>query len=407
VLDWFALTPEFQAIIEQGYEVIYSPQKNGDNAWPRVRLGDVAEIIMGQSPKSEYYNTTGDGMPFLQGNRTFGMKYPTFDTFTTSLTKKAEPNDIIMSVRAPVGEVNITPITMCLGRGVCALRMKNKEQEFLYYLIKANIHKLLNKQSGTIFGSVNHKDIYNLDIHLPPLSIQRAIAATLSCMDDKIEMNNRINANLEAQAQAIFKSWFDSQGDKSWKYGKLSDIAMVNPQRNLKKGVHAPYLEMANLPTHGSFPSNWETKIFSGGMKFKNGDTILARITPCLENGKTAYINFMKEGEIGYGSTEYIVLSAKDGYPNEVLYFLARTEDFRNYAIKNMTGTSGRQRVSADIIERYKIKIPPKEAIDKYRTLFNSYMSIIRRNSLESRTLAAIRDALLPRLMSGEIEVKE
>ena len=163
---------------------------------------------------------------------------------------------------------------------------------------------------------------------------------------------------------------------------------------------------MSNLPTKSSFPTNWEERDFSGGMKFKNGDTVLARITPCLENGKTAYINFMKEDEIGFGSTEYIVLSAKDNYPNEMLYFLARTDDFRNYAIKNMTGTSGRQRVSGDMIGKYKMFIPPKEIITKYALFFKSCMSVIRQNSFESRTLATTRDALLPKLMSGEIEVE-
>ena len=91
----------------------------------KYKLEDIVDVTMGQSPKSEYYNTEGKGYPFLQGNRTFGFKYPTFDTYTTVMTKPAKAGDVIMSVRAPVGDLNITPVNMCLGRGVCSLRMKN------------------------------------------------------------------------------------------------------------------------------------------------------------------------------------------------------------------------------------------------------------------------------------------
>ena len=166
--------------------------------WEKVKLKDIANIIMGQSPKSEYYNIVGDGLPFLQGNRTFGLKYPVFDTYTTSPTKIAQPQDVIMSVRAPVGDLNITPVKMCLGRGVCAIRMENGNQEFLYYLMKHNVQNLLNRESGTIFGSVNRNDIGSLDVLVPENDkTQQKIAFVLSLLDNKIELNNRINNNLE------------------------------------------------------------------------------------------------------------------------------------------------------------------------------------------------------------------
>ena len=166
--------------------------------WIQTQLGSIADIMMGQSPKSEYYNSIGDGLPFLQGNRTFGDKYPHFDTYTTNPTKIAEANDIIMSVRAPVGDLNITPTKICVGRGVCALRMKNGNQEFLYYLMKNNVQNLLNRESGTVFGSVNRGDIGSLDVLVPENDkTQQKIAKILSALDDKIELNNKINNNLE------------------------------------------------------------------------------------------------------------------------------------------------------------------------------------------------------------------
>lgn len=163
----------------------------------KYKLQDIAEVTMGQSPKSEFYNTDGNGIPFLQGNRTFGLKYPTFDTFTTMVTKIAKAGDVIMSVRAPVGDLNITPVDICLGRGVCSLRMKNGNQEFLYYMMKYYMPQLINKESGTVFGSVNRNDINGLEIDIPDdIERQRKIARFLAMIDEKIQVNGEINNNL-------------------------------------------------------------------------------------------------------------------------------------------------------------------------------------------------------------------
>lgn len=163
------------------------------------RLEDIANVTMGQSPKSEFYNNHGEGMPFLQGNRTFGRLYPKFDTYTTQPTKVAEAGDIIMSVRAPVGDLNITPTQMCLGRGVCSLRMKNGNQEFLFYLMKHYVPQLIKKESGTVFGSVNRNDINGLEINIPhDAELQKRIGRYLGAIDEKIENNEKINDNLSA-----------------------------------------------------------------------------------------------------------------------------------------------------------------------------------------------------------------
>ena len=167
--------------------------------WVNCKLGDIATVTMGQSPKSEYYNSNGEGMPFLQGNRTFGRIYPTFDTYTTQPTKTAKAGDVIMSVRAPVGDLNITPVDMCLGRGVCSIRMNNNNQKFLFYLMKYTMPLLLSRESGTVFGSVNRNDINGLDVFVPEtFEEQERVAKVLSLIDEKIENNSKINDNLAA-----------------------------------------------------------------------------------------------------------------------------------------------------------------------------------------------------------------
>ena len=144
---------------------------------------------------------------------------------------------------------------------------------------------------------------------------------------------------------------------------------------------------------------------FGSGMRFINGDTLVARITPCLENGKTAYVDFLKDGEVGWGSTEYIVMRPKPPLPNEFAYCLARSVGFREFAIQSMTGTSGRQRVPAIALSQFLVPSPPKQITAIFgrvaQPLFAQASDAIR----GLRTLAVLRDALLPKLISGEIRI--
>jgi len=189
--------------------------------------------------------------------------------------------------------------------------------------------------------------------------------------------------------------------------GQLSDIAYINQLYKLKKGQVSTYVEMSNLPTKGSFPTAWEERAYNSGAKFMNGDTIMARISPCLENGKTAFISFLQKEVVGWGSTEYIVLSPKHPAYSEFLYFLARDKDFVRYAIMNMSGTSGRQRVSGDVIGKYGIVLPPIEKVESFSLYATTIMKTIYENCIQNIVLGKLRDALLPKLMSGEIDVSQ
>ena len=278
----------------------------------------------------------------------------------------------------------------------------------------------------------------NTPIKLPPLSEQRAIAHILGALDDKIELNRQTNETLEAMSRAIFKSWFvdfdparakaeghdpglpkplvdlfpDSFEDselgeipKGWGAMPLPEAIDVNPTRFLRKGVVAPYLDMANMPTQGHSPDEVIERPFGSGMRFLNGDTLVARITPCLENGKTAYVDFLQEGQIGWGSTEYIVLRPKPPLPAQFAYCLARSEEFRNFAIQSMTGSSGRQRVPAESLSHFLVVSPSARVAELFGRLIKPLFARASAATEQSRTLAAIRDALLPKLLSGEIRV--
>lgn len=187
----------------------------------------------------------------------------------------------------------------------------------------------------------------------------------------------------------------------------LSDIAVLNPKRILAKNTSARYIDMSQLSTSGCFPNSWEIRPYNGGMRFSNGDTLLARITPCLENGKAAFINFLDKEEIAFGSTEYIVMCSKGKYPPEFFYCLARYPSFVNYAIKNMNGSSGRQRVSAETIGKFKLPAISESDINFFKSIASLLFTIIKLKSLENIFLGQLRDTILPKLMSGMLDVSE
>ena len=280
------------------------------------------------------------------------------------------------------------------------------------------------------------ESLLGLPLALPE---QRAIAHILGTLDDKIELNRRMNETLEAMARALFKSWFvdfdpvrakmegrdtglprhlaelfssrlvDSElGEvpEGWGVGSLPELLDVNPERRLLKGQSAPYLNMASMPTKGHIPDEVVDRPFGSGMRFMNGDTLVARITPCLENGKTAYVDFLQDGQIGWGSTEYIVLRPRFPLPNEFAYYLARSIRFREFAIQSMTGTSGRQRVQAKALGQFLLSDPTKQVLEAFGDQVRPLMVRAAAATRESRSLAGLRDALLPKLISGELRVK-
>ena len=270
------------------------------------------------------------------------------------------------------------------------------------------LHYLINSMdlSGYITGSAQPKlsqaNLNAVTLQLPAIVEQKKIVSILSSLDDKIELNNKINENLQKQAFALFdKLIFDSDNTEC----QVSDIAYLNPKRPLSKNQVARCIDMSQLSTTGALPSGWEMKPFTGGMRLTNGDTLLARITPCLENGKAAFIDFLDENEVAFGSTEYIVLAPKEGIPAEFLYCLARYPAFVDYAVKNMNGSSGRQRVSAETIGQFAFPEVSKSCLSVFSANVAPMFRKMRCNFFENLRLGAIRNVLLPKLMNGEIEI--
>lgn len=164
---------------------------------------------------------------------------------------------------------------------------------------------------------------------------------------------------------------------------------------------------MASLGTSGHCVEAPIQREMGSGAKFRNGDTLLARITPCMENGKSAFVDFLAEDQIGWGSTEFLVLRPRAPLPEYLGYLLCRHPAFREYGIQSMSGTSGRQRIQNDVLGRYLIAVPGRDIASVFSEVVALIQKSIAANHETAQTLATLRDTLLPRLISGQLRIPE
>lgn len=397
--------------------------------WIELPLGDLIELKRGYDlPKSKR----------CHGNIPIVSSAGISDFHSDS---KVQAPGVVTGRYGTIGEVfyikeNFWPLNTTLY----VKDFKGNFPEFVYYLLKTfDFHKYSDKAA---VPGVNRNHLHMEMVRVPnDYDCQKKIASYLSKLDKKISLNTDINNTLEQMAQAIFKSWFvdfdpvkaKMNGEQpegmdaataslfpeklveselglipeGWEVGDLSDLMDFNPKRTLKKGTIAPYLDMKNMPTSGHLALDIYDREMGSGTKFKNGDSLLARITPCLENGKTAYVDFLEDGQVGWGSTEYIVMRSKSDSYKYFSYYMARFEPFRKFAIQGMTGTSGRQRAQAQTVQTMPFAIPPISILEKFDEFVAPNMQMIKSHGSENRTLAALRDILLPKLLSGEVNLEE
>lgn len=298
----------------------------------------------------------------------------------------------------------------------------NEEELNIRYLCYAlnqqlRLLKMMSSGSTTKFLTVRMLD--NLDIPLFGINIQTQIVNILSAYDDLIENNQKQIKLLEEAAQRIYKEWFvdlrfpGHENTKivdgvpeGWNWCKLEDAIQLDPKVTLTKERMKQFIPMSALSTSSMVldESQFTETTSNSGSKFQNGDTLLARITPCLENGKTAYVSGLKSDEGAVGSTEYIVMRAKT-INSYMVYLLARTDDFRQSAINSMSGSDGRQRVKSDKLKMLDYLHPTSELVEKFENVEEPIFEKIYRLSKQMQQAKQARDLLLPKLMSGEVEV--
>ena len=388
--------------------------------WQRITLGSVStKIGSGATPSggSNVYKLSGvplirsqnildfgfskDGLVYIDDNQAYELRSVTI-----------EKNDVLLNITGDsVARCCVVPdglVPARVNQHVAIIRLKPELANyiFVFYLLQQMKDELLmQSEIGATRKALTKGMIENLEVILPALPEQCAIAAVLSSLDDKIDLLHRQNKTLEAMAETLFRQWFVEEVEEDSEECTIIDLIEFNPTRKLVKGSVVPYLEMASLSNSTFNAVGWYDREFSSGTKFVNGDTLLARITPCLENGKTAYVTFLEDKQVAWGSTEYIVMRPKAGLHPFFAYVLARNNDFRDYAKGCLEGSSGRQRVNVDHLKNYPIKRPTEQAIKEFNLVAESMVPKLHLNALQIQTLEKLRDNLLPKLMSGEVRV--
>lgn len=387
--------------------------------WKVKSLGEISRVEGGGTPSTSDPSNFGGSTPWITpkdlsnyDNRYIsqGERSITDHGLKNSSAKLLPQGTVLLSTRAPVGYVAIAGQPVTTNQGFRSLiPTGGTVPEYIYYLLKSNTEILQNNASGSTFQELSGTRLSQLKFAVPPMSEQEEISGLLSSLDDKIELNRKMNKTLEEIGRALFKRWFvdfDSpDNDRQHKEVELKDFVDINPREKLRKGETARYVEMKDLPEKGMWTYSETRKTYKGGSKFRNGDTLMARITPCLENGKSAFVNFLDTSEVAFGSTEFIVLRAKNKTFEEFAYYLVRNDQFREYSIRSMIGSSGRQRVQTEAIQHYQLLLPSKDLVDRFHATMQPIFQQIRANAIENTKLIATRDSLLPRLMSGKLRI--
>ena len=336
-----------------------------------------------------------------------------------------QKGDIILTREAPLGEVGLVRYAenFFLGQRLVLLRANPSvcDNRFLLYALQFHDNKqaIIAKGVGATVLHLRVPECEKIEIRVPDLQTQRKIGNILFAYDNLIENNQKQIKLLEEAAQRLYKEWFVDLRfpgyettpvvdgvPEGWELCRVGDVIEFNPKVPLNKERLKQSVPMSALSTTSMVldADEFTTTFSNSGSRFQNDDTLLARITPCLENGKTAFVAGIESDEGAVGSTEFIVMRSK-GINPYMVYLLARNDSFRQSAINSMTGSDGRQRAQADKLKA----LPYLKPTDQIMMLFARYVELmfiqIQKKNEQNVRLRQARDRLLPKLMSGEVEV--
>ena len=365
--------------------------KNSD--LPFVEMADIKPWA--RTVGSKRRKKFAGGSKFLDGDVLVARITPSLENGKTSIYRASQSEKF-----TPAGGST----EFIVVRGIAGKSLS----EFAYYLLRTTdlrSYLIANMNGSSGRQRVQSDALRNYVVVLPPLEEQRRIAGVLGALDDKIESNLRTISLSESLILAHFSSLFNSEHVSAGT--ALSDLMEVNPRYSLKRESLAIKVSMQDIPSDFPVINTHTVMPVGAGSRFSNGDVLFARISPCLENGKTAIVDFLSSSEVGFGSTEFIVLSPRGEISTTWIYALARDPNFRETCRQAMSGSSGRQRLSADFFSRYTIATPKESDLVAFNEVTMPLLTFMGARRDENQRLTPLRDALLPELMSGRMRVDE
>lgn len=358
----------------------------------KYKLSEIMDLIGGGTPKTtkpEYWDGDIPWLSVKDFNNDFRFVYETEKHITelglnNSSTKLLQAGDIIISARGTVGEIATIPFPMAFNQSCYGLRAKKEivTADFLYYLIKHNIHVLKKNTHGSVFDTITRDTFAGIEVDIPDMDSQSKIAEILSNIDEKIEVNVRINENLQQQAQAFYASMFIDNADPAWIQGHLSDLITVKYGKDHKK------LGDGSYPVYGS----------GGIMRYVERPLYDKESVLIPRKGTLNNVMYVNQPFWSVDTMFYTEMKL----PNvaKFVYHFVKAKD-----LASMNAGSAVPSMTTDILNAMEVTIPSASALEEFESLVAPMYRAMQENDIQSSKLSELRDALLPKLMSGEIDV--
>lgn len=394
-------------------------------AWTIKPLGTMCEVVRGGSPRPimNYLTTSPTGVNWLkigdvgETDKYFTRAAERIKPEGTAKSRKVERGDLLLSNSMSFGRAFITLIDGYIHDGWLRLRSDERvlDKEYLYYFLLSPFaqNQFKSIATGSVVANLKSETVKALEVILPPLPEQKRIAAILSSLDDKIELNNKINANLEQQAQALFKAWFvdfEPFGGKmpeDWRCVTLGEVVTISKRIFSPSAVSEMQLEHYSIPAfdEGRFPVfEFSTSVKSNKFIVDKDCFMISKLNPTT---KRVWRPYCLSGT-AVCSTEFIVYKAKDVNMTDFLYSVIDSVTFSDFMCSHATGSTGsRQRTNPSETLAFELVVPSDDKLLEFQSIVAPMYAQIRTNAIENDRLRRIRDAVLPRLMSGEVDVSD
>jgi len=448
LLDWHRISPEFQKNIAKQYETIQHPHegKSIPQGWDYRKVAAIAEVIGGGTPKTKKDEYWGGDIPWLTPKDLSG-EHPRYVSHgERNITKAGLENSsarivpaktVLLTSRAPVGYVAMARNPITTNQGFRSLVVNDdNDPEFVYYLLLNNTDYLKQHAAGSTFQELSGSTLKSLEFLMPPLPEQKAIAHILGTLDDKIELNRRINETLEGIARAIFKSWFvdfdpvhaKAEGretglpkeiealfpdgfevselgviPKGWTEGTLAELTELNPEtwKPATAPEHIIYVDLANTK-NGVINSTQDYSFRDAPSRarrvLRSGDTIVGTVRP--GNRSFAYVSI--DGLTG--STGFAVLRPKRNAAREFVYLCATQKDSIDH-LAHLADGAAYPAVRPDVVLSLECTVPASEVLAAFHAAVAPLFAGMGRNVECSQSLDAAKYHLLPALLSGRVPV--
>ena len=372
--------------------------------WKEVKLGDIVDITMGQSPKSEFYNKRNEGMPFLQGSATFGFMHPYFEIYSSDIKKIAVNGSVLMSVRAPVGDLNIANADVCIGRGLCSINGKsNIINRYIFYLLSYYKPKLLNMQKGTTFGAITKDDILNFKVLIAEdIEEQKRIASALSKIDAYLENTIKLIEEKERFKRGIAKKLLtckEGENIPEARFKGFEDEWKTKTLENICENIKTGKLNANAMEKDGQY------RFYTCAKDYYKINTYAFDGEAILISGNGAHVGYVHyyNGKFNAYQRTYVLMD----FTENILFIKYYLDIHLKYKINIENNKGNIPYIVLNTIKDMEIKFPSLEEQEKiggYLSLLDAEIDNLKK---QKELIKEMKRGAMQKLLSGEVRLSK